>query len=128
MYQVNGIEPRPVKVIDEFSFSIEDTSFFAAYKKGGFAELVKVPSKMKFDSLESVILGSDPKIMNNKYKNVKILHLFWRSLIKYKKIHKKLPELLSEESYGQILEIAKALNTENKEKLPGYYLEEIDEK
>lgn len=34
-----------MKVIDKYSFSIEDTSFFAQYKKGGFAELVKVRAR-----------------------------------------------------------------------------------
>lgn len=38
MKEVNGPESRPIKVIDEFSFSIENTSEFKNYYKGGFAQ------------------------------------------------------------------------------------------
>ncbi|KAL4510464.1 hypothetical protein ABPG72_004618 [Tetrahymena utriculariae] len=127
MHQVNGQEPRPVKVIDDYSFSIEDTTYYAQYQKGGFAELVKVPHKIKFNSLDSLINGTKPQILNSKYKNIKLLHMFWKCLIQYKTKYDKLPEIFNKEAYEQIAQIAQEINEQNKEKSPEFYIENIDQ-
>ena len=42
MTEVNGLEPRPIKVLSPYTFSIEDTSHFPPYIKGGHVSLEKV--------------------------------------------------------------------------------------
>jgi len=51
MTELNGPECRPVRVTSTFSFSVEDTSEFNEYKRGGRAEEVKVPFAVSFKNL-----------------------------------------------------------------------------
>ena len=55
MTEVNGTDTRPIRVLDQYSFTIEDTSEFSDYVKGGFVELTKVPFRINFKSLEQSI-------------------------------------------------------------------------
>ena len=48
MVEVNGTDTRPIRVIDDYTFSIEDTSEFNTYDNGGFVEIAQVPFKVKF--------------------------------------------------------------------------------
>lgn len=59
MLEVNGIEPRPIRVIDEYTFSIENTKKFGKYHGGGYVAFEKVPFTKKFKSFNKNIL--DPK-------------------------------------------------------------------
>jgi hypothetical protein len=52
MLEVNGNDPRPIKVIDQCSFSIEDTREFSDYNKGGVVELAKVPLRLPYDTIQ----------------------------------------------------------------------------
>ena len=52
MIELNTPEPRPVKVISPYSFTIEDTTQFHEYIKGGRVERLKVPSIINFKNLE----------------------------------------------------------------------------
>lgn len=53
MVEVNGMEARPIRVIDEYSFKIENTTNYGEYQGGGFVNYEKVPFTIKFQSLES---------------------------------------------------------------------------
>lgn len=48
MTELNGCEPRMVKVLGPSAFSIGDTSNFSAYAGGGLCTQVKMPEKMDF--------------------------------------------------------------------------------
>jgi len=50
MTEVNGNEARPIKVLDSTSFSIENTSSYTSYLKGGLVIPEPVPMTLKFDS------------------------------------------------------------------------------
>jgi ubiquitin-activating enzyme E1 len=62
MVEVNGMEPRPVRVIDEYSFTIENTSKYGKYQGGGFVNYEKVPFTMRFKSFEENL--KNPKLAN----------------------------------------------------------------
>ncbi|EGR30209.1 ubiquitin-activating enzyme e1, putative, partial [Ichthyophthirius multifiliis] len=99
MYEINGQEPRPIKVLDKYSFTIEDTSHFQKYTKGGFAQLVKVPKRLKFESLKTILDYNKQNITpisNKEYKYSKMLHYFWKALLNYFEKYEKLPSLLCE--------------------------------
>ena len=49
--EVNGGDARPIRVIDEYSFSIEDTREFGDYTKGGVVEIAKVPLRLPYDTI-----------------------------------------------------------------------------
>ena len=48
MKDVNGADTRPIIVIDDYTFSIEDTSEFNKYIRQGIVELAKVPFRINF--------------------------------------------------------------------------------
>lgn len=45
-------DARPVTVVDEYNFLIEDTRNFGEYIKGGICEKVDLVQKLKFPSFE----------------------------------------------------------------------------
>lgn len=48
MTELNGCEPRKIKVLGPYTFSIGDTSSFTSYERGGIASQVKVPKEIQF--------------------------------------------------------------------------------
>lgn len=52
MNEVNGTEARPIKVIDQYNFTIENTLKYGKYKKGGLVSYVKVPIRVNFTTFE----------------------------------------------------------------------------
>ena len=52
MPEVNGEEPRPIKVIDQYNLAIESTLGFGKYTGGGFVTFEKVPVTMNFVSFK----------------------------------------------------------------------------
>ena len=66
MTELNETPPRPVRIINTKSFSIEDTTKFSQYISGGIIEQVKVPKpifhrslKENFDNIEQEEIGSN---------------------------------------------------------------------
>jgi len=51
MDKINGKIPRPVKIIGQKSFSIEETSIYKQQGKGGIMEISNVPYEICFKSL-----------------------------------------------------------------------------
>lgn len=52
MSEVNGTEARPIKVIDQYTLTIENTTKYGKYKRGGVATYVKVPTRVNFTTFE----------------------------------------------------------------------------
>lgn len=52
MHQLNGIAPIKIKVLGPYTFSIGDTTAYGEYVRGGIAKQVKMPSSIRFESLE----------------------------------------------------------------------------
>jgi len=51
MTELNGCEPRKIKVLGPYTFSIGDTSSLTSYIRGGIVSQVKVPKVVKFVSI-----------------------------------------------------------------------------
>ena len=52
MNEVNGTEARPIKVVDQYNFTIENTLKYGKYKKGGIVSYVKLPTRVNFNTFE----------------------------------------------------------------------------
>ena len=50
MTELNGCEPKKVKILGPYTFSIGDTSSYGDYVRGGVAKQVKMPQKVSFVS------------------------------------------------------------------------------
>lgn len=57
MTELNGAEPRPIKDLGPYSFSIEDTTGYSPYVREGIVEQVKVPVKFTFKSYDESVLS-----------------------------------------------------------------------
>ncbi len=55
MKEVNG-DARPVKIIDDYTFSIENTIHYGKYQRGGIAQKVKMTERIPFTSIKSQII------------------------------------------------------------------------
>jgi len=58
MVELNGCEPRTVKVLGPYTFSIGDTTNLSDYVRGGIATQVKTPKTVNFVSLKINLLFS----------------------------------------------------------------------
>lgn len=66
MNELNDTPPRPIRIISNKSFSIEDTSKFSQYISGGIIEQVKIPKpifhrslKENLENIEQEEIGSN---------------------------------------------------------------------
>ena len=50
MIELNGCEPKKIKVLGPYTFSIGDTSNLSRYERGGIVSQVKVPREIQFVS------------------------------------------------------------------------------
>ena len=50
MTELNGCEPKKVKILGPYTFSIGDTSSYSNYTRGGVVTQVKMPQKITFVS------------------------------------------------------------------------------
>lgn len=129
MTEVNGSEPRPVRVVDQYSFQIENTTDFRNYEKGGIAQLVKVPFRIHFKSIIEFIANPDynaPIYENNMahLNKSKHLHLVLMALFEYFSLNKQMPNITKQEDEQQFLALLTKINLKNQHS-PNIYLEEI---
>lgn len=81
MKYVNN-DARPVTVLDETSFLIEDTRNFGSYTKGGICEKVDLVEKLKFISLEDQLVKRHSDVM-----------LFAKAVIAFYQNNSRIPGL-----------------------------------
>lgn len=61
MSELNDCEPRKVKVLGPYTFSIGDTNSLSAYQSGGQFHQVKMPKTLRFKSLADRL--KDPEFL-----------------------------------------------------------------
>jgi len=155
MSELNESPPRPVKVKNSTSFTIEDTSKFCDYISGGLVEQVKIPVPSNFRSLKECFEnisgehhdyfgmcneGNDDYANNPFYKNSnayrnktnrkELLHLTVLALHEFFAVKNRLPFVNNKEDCIEVLEISKRIYFLAKEKKRDWALgiSEIEEK
>eukprot|EP00123_Amoebidium_parasiticum_P014370 comp22465_c0_seq1/m.33829 comp22465_c0_seq1/g.33829 ORF comp22465_c0_seq1/g.33829 comp22465_c0_seq1/m.33829 type:complete len:1012 (-) comp22465_c0_seq1:171-3206(-) len=111
MTELNGSAPRPIKVIDKYSFSIGDTSSFARYVSGGVVEQVKMPKTVAFKSLEESF--RDPEFVITdfaKFDRPAQLHLGFQALDAFQSANGRLPLPRNKADRDAFLSLVKDLN------------------
>jgi len=124
MTALNGCEPRKIKVLGPYTFSIGDTSNLAPYVRGGIVSQVKVPTVIKFKSIEKSL--KEPEFLITdfaKFDRPSQLHLGFQALEEYKKVSGLLPRPKNKVDGDKFMEIFKDLNEKSQNKI-----DEIDEK
>lgn len=112
MVEVNGTDTRPIKVLSNYSFTIEDTKEFSNYVRGGFVEIAKVPFRVNFKSLEERMMNPFDKKEENDKKNM--LHLGFLSLFEFGKKHNTFPEVNNLSHAEELINIAHEIANKHK--------------
>lgn len=111
MVELNGCEPRKIKVLGPYTFSIGDTSTFSDYVRGGVVSQVKVPKTIHFKSLHDSI--KEPEFLVTdfaKFDHPSQLHLGFQALHEFKKVTGLLPRPKNKGDIEKFLLITKEIN------------------
>jgi len=124
MTELNGCEPRKIKVLGPYTFSIGDTSSLSPYVRGGIAQQVKMPKTIQFKSLKESLAAPEFFITDfAKFDRPAQLHVGFLALHEYKKTVGILPRPRNKPDADKFIAIAKDINSKIEAKV-----EEIDEK
>ncbi|XP_076333609.1 ubiquitin-like activating enzyme 1 isoform X3 [Tachypleus tridentatus] len=124
MVELNDSEPKKVKVLGPYTFSIGDTSNLSDYVRGGVATQVKMPKSINFKSLRDSI-GSPEFLVSDfaKFDRPGQLHIGFEALHYFKKRHNRLPVSWNKEDANELVSIVNEVNKNSSAKV-----EEVDEK
>lgn len=92
-------DARPVTVVSDNSFFIEDTRNFGTYTKGGICEKVDLVEKIKFISLEDQLVKRHSDVM-----------LFAKAIIAFYQNNSRIPGLFDEKHEEETMELLKVLS------------------
>ncbi|EDQ87461.1 uncharacterized protein MONBRDRAFT_33365 [Monosiga brevicollis MX1] len=111
MEELNGCEPRPIKVTGPFTFTIGDTTGMTDYVRGGNVTQVKMPKKMAFKSLEESL--KDPEyVMSDfaKWDRPGLLHVGFQAISAFREKHGRFPQPGNTADADDFVALAKEAN------------------
>lgn len=92
MGELNACEPRPVRVLGPYTFTIGDTRSLGKYERGGYMHQVKQKKILAFKSLAQSLLQPEFLISDfAKFDRPQQLHLGFQALHAFKAEHGVLP-------------------------------------
>ncbi|KAG0265948.1 SPS-sensor component ptr3 [Actinomortierella ambigua] len=123
METLNGCEPRKVKVLGPYTFSIGSTAGLGTYIGGGLFQQVKMPKSIDFLSLRESLQKPEFLITDfGKFDRPAQLHIGFQALHAFAAKHKREPRPRCLEDAKEVFAIAQELNEKAAEKT------ELDEK
>eukprot|EP00795_Rhopilema_esculentum_P000847 gene847-10594_t len=115
MKELNGCEPRKIKVLGPYTFSIGDTTGLSEYLSGGIVTEVKMPKIMKFKSFREALEEPEFFIADYaKFDRPGQLHIAYQALQAFKSKNGTLPKPRSKEDADKFLEFCKEINGKTK--------------
>ncbi|ORY04205.1 ubiquitin-activating emzyme E1 [Basidiobolus meristosporus CBS 931.73] len=124
MTELNDCEPRKIKFLGPYTFSIGDTTTFDDYVKGGIFTQVKAPKQLEFASLKDRLETPEYLISDfAKFDRPAQLHIGFQALNKFTSNNNgSLPRPRNEEDALQVLTFARDISAKMKEEI------ELDER
>ncbi|CAH2244601.1 ubiquitin-like modifier-activating enzyme 1 [Pararge aegeria] len=105
MTELNGCEPRKIKVLGPYTFSIGDTTNFTKYQRGGTVTQVKMPKILNFKPLNESVKNPEFLITDfGKMDYPQQLHVGFLALHKFKDAEGRLPKPWSNEDFTKFME------------------------
>lgn len=124
MTELNGCEPRKIRVLGPYTFSIGDTSGLSDYIRGGIVIQVKMPKEITFKSLKNALDAPEFLLTDfAKFDRPGQLHIAFQALSEYVKSKGELPKSRCKADADIFVSIAKDVNNKSKAKV-----DELDEK
>jgi len=111
MTQLNNSPPRPIKVLGPYTFSIEDTSAYQPYQRGGYATQVKLPTQLHFLPLPEAL--AQPEFLRYDFAHFdrpEQLHILFQALDAFATQHAALPAPHDPEHAAKVLALCKHIN------------------
>ncbi|XP_043697731.1 ubiquitin-activating enzyme E1 1-like isoform X2 [Telopea speciosissima] len=127
MTELNDGKPRKVKNARPYSFALEDdTSYYAAYEKGGIVTQVKQPKVLNFKTLREALKDPGDFLLSDfsKFDRPPLLHLAFQALDKFICEVGRFPVAGIEEDAQKLISLAVNIN----QGLGDGKLDEIDQK
>lgn len=113
MVELNGCEPKKVKVLGPYTFSIGDTTGYSEYIRGGVATQVKMPKTISFKSYTDALANPEFVMTDyGKFDHPQTLHVAFEALYVYIEKNSRLPRPWNNDDAQEFLGIAKQLSTE----------------
>ncbi|KAI9143154.1 hypothetical protein BKA69DRAFT_1026824 [Paraphysoderma sedebokerense] len=117
MEQLNGCQPRKVKVLGPYTFSIGDTTTFGDYVSGGVFTQVKMPKLFDFKSLRESLKKPDYMMSDfAKFDRPGQLHVAFQAVDAFAAKHGHLPRPRNEADATEVFKIATDLNNAMEDK------------
>ncbi|XP_014229516.1 ubiquitin-like modifier-activating enzyme 1 [Trichogramma pretiosum] len=113
MVELNNCEPKKIKVLGPYTFSIGDTSGLSEYRQGGIVKQVKMPKILKFLPLNKALEAPEIIISDfAKFEQVQQQHLAFIALHSFVEKFNHLPKTWNDTDYQEFLSIAHTMNKE----------------
>ncbi|XP_075220974.1 ubiquitin-like activating enzyme 1 [Lycorma delicatula] len=110
MVELNNCEPKKIKVLGTYTFSIGDTSSFSDYSHGGIVTQVKMPKKLHFKPLKESIKNPEFLISDfAKFDYPAQLHIAFNTLHKFFCTYGRLPKSWNSEDAASFINLAKTV-------------------
>lgn len=108
MTELNGCEPRKIKVLGPYTFSIGDTTTFSKYARGGIVTQVKMPRKLAFKPLKESFISPEFVITDfGKFDYPQQLHVAFAALHKFQAGEGRLPQPWSDSDAAKFMDYVK---------------------
>ncbi|XP_031781456.1 ubiquitin-like modifier-activating enzyme 1 [Nasonia vitripennis] len=115
MSELNGCEPRKIKVLGPYTFSIGDTSMYSEYIQGGIVTQIKMPKNLHFRPLKDALMNPNIVISDfGKFDYPEQTHLAFITLHRFMKHKHRLPEAWNTEDFQEFLNLAINIKSEYK--------------
>lgn len=130
MTELNETPPRPIRILSNSSFAIEDTTKFSDFISGGVVEQAKIPRPIFFKSLKEAfdnIYNDDFDFNSSSWNSKKpmdlrkinrneLLHLSFLSIHNFFDRHGRLPYTNSQEDQDKVIDISKTIYSLSRDK------------
>lgn len=108
MTELNNCEPKKIRVLGPYTFSIGDTSGYSEYIRSGIVTQVKVPKVISFKSLTESICQPDFVFTDfAKFERPPQLHVAFTTLHKYTEARGKVPKSWNQADADAFVSLAK---------------------
>ncbi|XP_075977799.1 ubiquitin-like activating enzyme 1 [Anticarsia gemmatalis] len=110
--ELNGCEPRKIKVLGPYTFSIGDTTNCSKYIRGGIVTQVKMPKKLQFKPLKESFANPEFVITDfGKFDYPQQLHIAFAALHKFEEGEGRLPGPWCDADVAKFMDYVKAIDT-----------------